>query len=106
MSNLQEILNTESRNMDKIHFYREGVFYKKTYERSAYAFVTRVKPFMVKRLFVKSVNQEVLSIGFPTHSLHSYFASDKITEKDNEAEAILNTAIVFADFEKWAPALP
>lgn len=100
MSNLQAILSSESHNTDKIHFYREGVFYK-AYERSAYAFVTRVKPFMVKRLFVKSVNQEVLSIGFPTNSLHSYFASDKITERDNEAEVILDTAIVLADFEKW-----
>lgn len=63
MSNLHEILQTESGNTDKIHFYREGVFYK-AYERSAYAFVTRVKAFMVKRL-------------------HSYFASDKITETDS-----------------------
>lgn len=100
MSNLQEILKTESENIDKIHFYREGVFYK-AYERSAYVFVTRIKPFMVKRLFVKCVNQEVVSIGFPTNSLRSYFAADKITEKDNEAEVILDTAIVPADFEKW-----
>ena len=100
MSNLQEILKTESENTDKIHFYREGVFYK-AYERSAYIFVTRIKPFMVKRLFVKCVNREVVSIGFPTNSLRSYFAADKITEKDNEAEVILDTAIVPTDFEKW-----
>ena len=80
MSNLQEILKTESENTDKIHFYREGVFYK-AYEKSAYLFVTYVKPFMVKKQFVKSVNQEVVSIGFPTNSLRSYFAADKITEK-------------------------
>ena len=48
MSNLQEILKTESENTDKIHFYREGVFYK-AYEKSAYLFVTHVKPFMVKK---------------------------------------------------------
>lgn len=100
MSNLQEILETESENTDKIHFYREGVFYK-AYERSAYVFVTRIKPFMVKRLFVKCVNQEVVSIGFPTNSLHSYFAANKVQEKDNEAEVILDAAIVPADFEKW-----
>lgn len=100
MSKLQEILKTESENTDKIHFYREGVFYK-AYERSAYIFVTRIKSFMVKRLFVKCVNQEVVSIGFPTNSLRSYFAADKITEKGNEAEVILDAAIVPADFEKW-----
>lgn len=32
MSNLQEILETESENTDKIHFYRERVFYK-AYEK-------------------------------------------------------------------------
>ena len=100
MSKLQEILKTESENTDKIHFYREGVFYK-AYERSAYIFVTRIKPFMVKRLFIKCVNREVVSIGFPTNSLRSYFAADKITEKGNEVEVILDTAIVPDDFEKW-----
>lgn len=100
MSNLQEILKTESENTDKIHFYREGVFYK-AYEKSAYLFVTHVKPFMVKKLFVKSVNQEVVSIGFPTNSLRNYFAADKIREKDNEAEVILDAAIIPDDFEKW-----
>ncbi len=100
MSNLQEILKTESENTDKIHFYREGVFYK-AYEKSAYIFVTRIKPFMVKRLFIKCVNREVVSIGFPTNSLRSYFAADKITEKGNEVEVILDTAIVPDDFEKW-----
>lgn len=100
MSNLQEILKTESENTDKIHFYREGVFYK-AYEKSAYLFVTHVKPFMVKKLFVKSVNQEVVSIGFPTNSLRNYFAADKIQEKDNEAEVPLDVAVNLSDFESW-----
>lgn len=100
MSNLQEILKTESDNTDKIHFYREGVFYK-AYEKSAYLFVTHVKPFMVKKLFVKSVNQEVVSIGFPTNSLRNYFAADKIREKDNEAEVPLDVTVNLSDFESW-----
>lgn len=100
MSNLQEILKTESENTDKIHFYREGVFYK-AYEKSAYLFVTHVKPFMVKKLFVKSVNQEVVSIGFPTNSLRNYFEADKIQEKDNEAEVPLDVAVNLSDFESW-----
>lgn len=100
MSTLQEILKSEFTNTNKIHFYREGVFYK-AYERSAYAFVTQVKPFMVKKQFVKSVNQEVVSIGFPTNSLRSYFAADKIQEKGNEAEVPLDIAVNLSDFESW-----
>lgn len=100
MSNLHEILKIESSNVGTIHFYREGVFFK-AYERSAYLFVTHVKPFMVKKQFVKSVNQEVVSIGFPTNSLRNYFAADKIQEKDNEAEVPLDVTINLSDFERW-----
>ena len=56
---------------------------------------------MVKKLFVKSVNQEVVSIGFPTNSLRNYFAADKIQEKDNEAEVPLDVAVNLSDFESW-----
>lgn len=100
MANLQEILRIESENSDKIHFYREGVFYK-AYEQSAYLFVTHVKPFMVKKQFVKSVNREVVSIGFPTNSIHSYFESGTIVEKENEAEVAIDNCMTTADFEKW-----
>lgn len=88
MSNLQEILSNESENTHSIYLYREGVFYK-AYERSAYLFVKNVKPFMVKKRFVKSVNQEVVSIGFPTNSLHNYFEKDKIQANENTAEVVL-----------------
>lgn len=100
MSNLHEILQTESGNTDKIHFYREGVFYK-AYERSAYAFVTQVKAFQVKKRFIKSVNREVVSIGFPTHSLHSYFGQEQIKESGNTAIISLHTPIERKDYEVW-----
>lgn len=100
MANLQEILRTESENSNKIHFYREGVFYK-AYEQSAYLFVTHVKPFMVKKQFVKSVKREVVSIGFPTNSIHNYFESGTIVEKENEAEVVIDNCMTTADFEKW-----
>lgn len=56
---------------------------------------------MVKKQFVKSVNREVVSIGFPTNSIHNYFESGKILEKENEAELAINKCITTADFEKW-----
>lgn len=88
MSNLKEILHKESENTHTLHFYREGVFFK-AYEHSAYLFVKYVKPFMVKKRFVKSVNQEVVSIGFPTNSLHNYFEKDKIQEDERMAAVAL-----------------
>ena len=80
MSNLSEILQNECTNTHILYFYREGVFYK-AYEHSAYLFVKHVKPFQVKKRMVKSVKQEVVSIGFPINSLTNYFSSEKIREK-------------------------
>lgn len=100
MSNLQEILHKESENTHILHFYREGVFFK-AYEHSAYLFVKYVKPFMVKKRFVKSVNQEVVSIGFPTNSLHNYFEKDKIQANENTAEVVLAESVDLVDFDEW-----
>ena len=100
MSNLQEILLKESGNTDTIYFYREGVFFK-AYEHSAYLFVKYVKPFMVKKRFVKSVNQEVVSIGFPTNSLHGYFEKGKIKENENTAEVVINETVDSTTFDEW-----
>lgn len=76
MSTLSSILSKESNNTRMIYFYREGVFYK-AYEKSAYLFVKHVKPFRLKRRFVKSVKREVISVGFPTNSLYSFLAKNK-----------------------------
>ncbi|WP_160119397.1 hypothetical protein [Bacteroides faecalis] len=48
MNRIDDILYSESSNTHFIRLYREGIFYK-AYERSAYAFVTGVQPFMVKK---------------------------------------------------------
>lgn len=104
MPSIQEILSKESENTHILHFYREGVFFK-AYEHSAYLFVKNVKPFMVKKRFVKSVNQEVVSIGFPTNSLHNYFEKDKIQEDENTAEVVLAESVDLVDFDEWKKAI-
>lgn len=105
MSNLLEILSKESSNTDTIYFYREGVFYK-AYERSAYLFVHHVKPFRIKKRFVKSVKLEVVSVGFPTNSLYNYFAKERVVESEKEAKVELGQKIDSEDFEQWRAAIP
>lgn len=100
MSNLQEILSKESENTHSIYLYREGVFYK-AYEHSAYLFVKNVKPFMIKKRFVKYVNRDVVSIGFPTNSLHNYFEKDKIQEDERMAAVVLDVSIDSSVFLEW-----
>lgn len=105
MPNLSEILQKECTNTHTVYFYREGVFYK-AYDRSAYLFVKFVKPFQIKKRMVKSVKQEVVSIGFPTNSLVNYFSSDKIREKGNIAEVDLEKNINVDEFEWWKSQIP
>lgn len=100
MSRLIDNLSHESENTDCIYLYREGVFYK-AYERSAYLFVKHIKPFMVKKRLVKSVKREVVSIGFPTNSLYSYFPKEQVREFENGATVELDKKIDLAEFEQW-----
>lgn len=105
MPTIQEILVLESSNAHHIHFYREGVFYK-AYDRSAYLFVHHIKPFQVKKKFVKQVGADVVSVGFPTNSITNYFPKEKITEEGNKAEVDIAKSIDVAAFELWKSGIP
>lgn len=105
MSNLLEILSLEQENHSSIYFYREGVFYK-AYEQSAYLFVHHIKPFQIKKRYVKSVKREVISVGFPTNSLYNYFSKEKVTELENCAKVDLDKKLDLAEFEQWKNSVP
>lgn len=100
MNRIDDILYSESSNTHFIRLYREGIFYK-AYERSAYAFVTGVQPFMVKKRFVKSVGRAVVSIGFPTEGLHKHFAPERVKKFENGVEIELGYDIDIEAFETW-----
>jgi len=64
---IEDIVKAEAENNNTIILLREGIFWK-AYEKSAYAFCKHIKPFMVKKKYIKSVNDEIVSIGFPMSS--------------------------------------
>jgi len=49
---------------NKLVMFKEGMFYK-LYNQNAMWFVNHLKPYKVTKKFVKIVNQDVYSIGFP-----------------------------------------
>lgn len=100
MNRINEILCLESSNTHFIRLYREGIFYK-AYERSAYAFVTDVQPFMVKKRFMKSAGRAVVSIGFPSEGLHKHFAPERVKKLENGVEIELTQEIDIEAFEAW-----
>jgi len=49
---------------NKLYLFKEGMFYK-LYNQNAMWFVQNEKPYKVTKKFLKTVNQDVYSIGFP-----------------------------------------
>lgn len=70
MATILEKLKQEERNTRMIILWPEGSFYK-GYEKSAFLFVTHLRPYEVQRRFVKLAGCEVASIGFPQTVLTS-----------------------------------
>jgi hypothetical protein len=72
MAAIHYILSIEAQNSDKIHLFREGLFFK-AYGRSAFLFHTQVKPFKIVRKHYKVVGSDVLLLGFPSGQLDALF---------------------------------
>ncbi len=66
----QEIYEAEQQNYGKIILHKEGVFWV-AYERSAYLFHTNVRHFRISRRFIKTIQKEIISLGFPQAVLPS-----------------------------------
>lgn len=100
MAQIKEILETERDNRDKIYLYREGLFYK-AYEHSAYLWVHKVCGYEVRCRYVKIVNQNVVSIGFPQNTLKSKVIGLKTEEFSQGVIIYVGGSITDCDFDKW-----
>ena len=60
----REIIEREDQNTDSIWLYREGMFMK-AYERSAFFAHTLIHEFKLSKRYIKTVNMDVISLGFP-----------------------------------------
>ena len=100
---IKEKLTLETAKPDnEIILHREGVFYI-AYEHSAWLFSVVLHCFKVKKVYVKCVAQDVVSIGFPMASLERYVAGCKV----NEGEGCVKLSLpadkipLLDDFEQW-----
>ncbi|MCD7940389.1 MAG: hypothetical protein LUH50_10190 [Bacteroides intestinalis] len=82
MASITEILKREELLEPRIYLYKEGVFWK-AYQYPAYRIAERQKNFKLKKKFVKTVSQEVVSLGFPEVTLERIFGGQEI-ERINE----------------------
>ncbi|MCC8146606.1 MAG: hypothetical protein LIO93_09260 [Bacteroidales bacterium] len=80
--------------------YKEGVFWI-AYEEAAYL-VSQVKKLKASKKYVKSLQQEVVSVGFPDRSLAEIESSLVLKEKTaTRARFEVEKAVDVTEFEKW-----
>ena len=100
----KEIIDRELCNTDSVWLYLEGTFLK-AYERSAFAFCTRIKSYNVLRKESKTLGRDILYVGFPQSASDRTLANCMVQRIDDKTlRVVLSTPIGLNDFEAWRDA--
>lgn len=100
-----EKARTTFREQREIRLYADGSFYR-AYEWSAWLCSRYVKQNKVTRRFVKSVDGDVLYIGFPRTSLEKYVLEGTEVEDDGAGTVVLRLAETLFPPENERETLP
>lgn len=101
----EEIANRESRNVNEIVLYPEGLFYK-AYDRSAFACISRIPAFKPSKKRIKYCAREMASIGFPAAALPKYFPAAPRPLPDGRVVIALKDRIDADACQAWKMSLP
>lgn len=83
----KEIFENEQGNRTEIRLCAEGLFWK-AYERSAYACCTQLRAFKPTKKYIKAMDGELVSIGFPQSSLSTLVDEDRIVLREEKTTVI------------------
>ncbi|MDR0746072.1 MAG: hypothetical protein LBF17_06230 [Mediterranea sp.] len=97
---IEDIIKEEIENNNTVILFREGIFWK-AYEKSAYAFCKHVKPFMVKKKYIRTVNDEIVSIGFPMSSTKAILQGRTILQEEERKMVVSIDQIDHESFMEW-----
>lgn len=104
--NLKDKIDAEQQSEPLIILYMEGMFWK-AYEQSAMRFTKEVRAYKLQKRFVKTVNREVVSLGFPDGSLGCVLKGREFTKaNDKQVSFCVDTAFTSDEFESWKTGLP
>lgn len=105
----KEIFELESDNFDHIHLFLEGTFWI-AYEKSAFRFVKFVRPYRIKKKFIKNVGSEMASLGFPTSALDGLSSSaptlEIVSRSDKQATLKVHGTFTAEEFGQWKSEIP
>lgn len=97
---IEDIVKAENDNDHTIILFREGIFWK-AYEKSAYAFCKHIKTFLIKKKFIKSINEEIVSIGFPISSTQMILQGRPILLEEEKKMIVSIGSIDQEEFLIW-----
>lgn len=102
----KEIFESEQDNTEQIRLYAEGLFWK-AYERSAYACCTQLRAFKATKRYIKAMDGEIVSIGFPKTSLSTLAGEEQLISCDDKNVVLrCKEAIDEKMFVAWKKLLP
>ncbi|MBQ7571660.1 MAG: hypothetical protein IJT19_05405 [Bacteroidaceae bacterium] len=104
MANILEKIKLEEHNYQTIRLWPEGAFYK-AYEHSAYLFVTRLRPYEIRRCYVDAARQDVVSTGFPQAVLSDLGVPSEVTD-GGVVSIRLKDGLDEQQYLAWRDALP
>lgn len=99
MPSIVDKLAVEQHNERMVRLYSEAAFYK-AYERSAYLFVTQVRPYEARRTHLKVVGGDVVSIAFPKTVLAS-LGVDYQEQADGAVLISMSAGVDEQAFQLW-----
>lgn len=98
---IEEKIERESPEM--IRIYREGMFWK-LYNRSAFHFFQLIRPYLVKKKYMKGLQAEIVSMGFPHSVLEDMLTrleDVSVSLEKNEEEITVWLSEPQTGYEEW-----
>lgn len=100
----KEIISREEANRNSVWLYLEGSFYK-AYERSAFAFCTRIREYRLLRKESKTLGRDILYVGFPMSALDKTLSNQMVRSVDDTTlEVVLSYPINEDEYLAWRDA--
>lgn len=101
---VKERLEREENNLDKIILYADGGKFIRAYNHSAFAFVTRIKEYIVLASLNQALNKRFVHIGFPSTSLEGLlknYSTEILDGKEKAYTVKLEKPIDPNQYEAW-----
>ena len=99
---IKERVQREESNHDSMIVYADGGLFYNLYERSAFAFCTRIRSFKVNVKTIQGIDAPFVSIGVPVNRKEEYLAG--LAPDPNEEKCFhirLNDSVDEKSFVKW-----